>query len=159
MVAADAHEVSRIFFVLMHVLMFQVRYTTLCDQINRRLSRQETHQAQQQLPKPTEVTLHDWIGFHALSAKPLDMQGVCLLASDLSGSQPGKNWISRFMARHPDVCYSKPGSLDPKQAQNFNPSNIAGFYKLLKAIYDMYPDLPPQHIWNMDKKGLQLGGG
>ena len=146
MVAADAHEVSRIFFVLMHVLMFQVRYTTLCDQINRRLSRQETHQAQQQLPKPTEVTLHDWIGFHALSAKPLDMQGVCLLASDLSGSQPGKNWISRFMARHPDVCYSKPRSLDLKWAQNFNPSNIVGFYELLKAIYDMYLDLPPQHI-------------
>ena len=43
--------------------------------------------------------------------------------------------------------------------QNFNPSNVARFYDLLKAIYDVYPDLPPQHIWNMDKKGLQLGGG
>jgi len=63
------------------------------------------------------------------------------------------------MAQHPDVCYSKPGSLDPKWAQNFNPSNVAGFYKLLKVIYDTYLDLPPQHIWNMDEKGLQLSGG
>jgi len=27
------------------------------------------------------------------------------------------------------------------------------------VIYNAYPDFPPQHIWNMDEKGLQLGGG
>ena len=57
------------------------------------------------------------------------------------------------------MSYSRPGGLDPKRAQNFNPSNVAGFYELLKAVYDVYPNFLPQHIWNMDEKGLQLGGG
>ena len=59
----------------------------------------------------------------------------------------------------PQVSHSRPGGLDPKWAQNFNPSNVAGFYQLLRAIYDAYPDLLPQHVWNIDEKGLQLGGG
>ena len=101
----------------------------------------------------------DWIGFRATMAKPLDIQGIQTLASAVSGKKPGKNWVGQYMKRQPEVCQSRPGSLDPKRAQNFNPSNVAGFYDLLKAIYDVYPDLPAQHIWNMDEKGLQLGGG
>jgi len=37
--------------------------------------------------------------------------------------------------------------------------NVAHFYKLLKDIYNAYPNLPPEHVWNMDKKGVQFGGG
>jgi hypothetical protein len=37
--------------------------------------------------------------------------------------------------------------------------NVAHFYKLLKDIYDAYPNLPPEHVWNMDEKGVQFGGG
>ena len=91
-------------------------------------------------------TLCDWVDFRATMAKPLDIQGVQVLASVISGKQPGKNWIGRYKKRNPDLCQSRPGGLDPKRAQNFNPSNVARFYDLLKAIYDVYPDLPPQHI-------------
>jgi len=87
------------------------------------------------------------------------MQGVQCLTSELSGRLPGQNWIEQFKKCWPQLSYSRPRGLDPKWAQNFNPSNIAGFYKLLKVIYDAYPNLPPQHIWNMDEKELQLGGG
>jgi DDE superfamily endonuclease len=135
-----------------------VPYTTLCDRINGRPGRREGHQAQQLLSDAEETTLCDWIEYYALVAKPLDIQGILNLAAEISGKQPGKNWIDRFKTRHPKLCYSKPGGLDPKRAQNFNPTNVAGFYDLLKAIYDVYPNLPPEHIWNMDEKGLQLGG-
>ena len=77
----------------------------------------------------------------------------------MSGTMPGKNWYRRFEKRHEEVRSSKPGNLDPKRAQNFNPTNVAHFYDLLKSVFDTYPNLPPQHIWNMDEKGLQLGGG
>jgi hypothetical protein len=79
-------------------------------------------------------------------AKPLDIQGVQVLASVISGKQPGNNWIGRYKKQNPDLCQSRPRGLDPKWVQNFNPSNVAGFYDLLKVIYDVYPDLPPQHI-------------
>jgi hypothetical protein len=131
----------------------------LCSRINGRPSRRTAHQAQQLLTEAEEITLHDWIEFYALIAKPLDIQGIQLLVAEISGKKPDKNWLDRFKNRHPEILHSKPGGLDPKRMQNFNPSNIAGFYDLLKAIYDVYPNLLPEHIWNMDKKGLQLGGG
>jgi hypothetical protein len=90
---------------------------------------------------------------------PLDRDGIHSLVFDLSGTVPGSNWLSRFEKRHPEIRASWPGNLDPKRAQNFNPTNILNFYKLLKDIYDAFPNLPPQHIWNMDKKGIQFGGG
>src|SRR5216683_7987721 len=85
--------------------------------------------------------------------------GIHSLVFDISGIIPGSNWISRFEKRHPEICVSQPGNLDPKRAQNFNPTNICHFYKLLKDIYNAFPNLPPEHIWNMDEKGVQFGGG
>jgi hypothetical protein len=119
---------------------------TLCDWIKGWSGRREGHQAQQLLSDAEEATLCDWIEYYALVAKPLDIQGILNLTAELSGKQPGKNWIDHFKTHHPKLCCLKPGGLDPKRAQNFNPTNIAGFYDLLKAIYDMHPDLPPEHI-------------
>jgi len=73
---------------------------------------------------------------------------------DISGIVPGSNWIYRFEQHHPEICTSQPGNLDPKRAQNFNPTNVAHFYKLLKDVYNTYPNLPPEHVWNMDEKGV-----
>jgi hypothetical protein len=78
---------------------------------------------------------------------------------DISGVLPGSSWIYWFEQHHPKICASQPGNLDLKCAQNFNLTNVTHFYKLLKDIYDAYPNLPPKHIWNMDEKGVQFGGG
>jgi hypothetical protein len=43
--------------------------------------------------------------------------------------------------------------------QNFNASNIKHYFCLVKNIFDAHPNLSPNHIWNIDKKGLQLGSG
>ena len=75
------------------------------------------------------------------------------------GTMPGKNWYHQFEKHCEEVHSSEPGNLNPKRAQNFNPTNVAHFYNLLKSIFDTYPNLPLQHIWNMDEMGLQLGGG
>ena len=132
---------------------------TLGARINGRNARRGSHQSQQLLSPSQEGVLRDWIEFHALVAKPLDIERLQCLVADLAGRPPGQNWIYRYKRHWPQLAYSRPGGLDPKRAQNFNPSNVAGFYELLKAVYDVYPNFPPQHIWNMDEKGLQLGGG
>ena len=128
-------------------------------QINGCNARRRSHQSQQLLSPSQEGVLHDWIEFHALVAKPLDIECLQCLVADLAGRPPGQNWIYWYKRHWPQLAYSRPGGLDPKQAQNFNPSNVAGFYELLKAVYDVCPNFPPQHIWNMDEKGLQLGRG
>src|SRR6266851_2145114 len=111
------------------------------------------------LSSPEEKTLVDWIGYQAAIAKPLDREEIRSLVLDITGIFPGLNWIYRFKQRHPEICASQPGNLDPKRAQNFNVTNVAHFYKLLKDVYDAYPNIPPEHIWNMDEKGVQFGGG
>src|SRR5216683_351643 len=90
---------------------------------------------------------------------PLDKHDIHSLVFNISGIVPGSNWINCFEKRHPEIHVSRPGNLDPKRAQNFNPTNICHFYKLLKDIYNAFPNLPPEHIWNMDEKGVQFGGG
>jgi hypothetical protein len=132
---------------------------TLGAQINGWNARRGSHQSQQLLSPPQEAVLCNWIEFHALVAKPLDIEHLQCLVADLAGRPPSQNWIYLYKKCWPQLSYSRPGGLDPKWAQNFNPSNVVGFYKLLKAVYDVYPNFLPQHIWNMDEKGLQLGGG
>jgi hypothetical protein len=121
--------------------------------------KKDAHEHQQILSKPQETMLMDWIGYQANVAKPLDRDGLNSLVFDLSGVVPGINWINQFEQRHLEIHASWPGNLDPKRAQNFNPTNVVYFYKLLKDMYNAFPDLPPEHVWNMDEKGIQFRGG
>ena len=106
-----------------------------------------------------EGVLIDWVEFRATTAKPFDVHDIRSIAYDMSGVMPGKHWHRRFTARHPDLVTSKPSNLDPKHAQNFNRSNVTAFYSLVQKVRDEYPGLPPEHIWNIDEKGVQLGRG
>jgi hypothetical protein len=103
--------------------------------------------------------LLNWIDYQATIAKPLNRDSIRSLIFDISSIVLGLNWIYWFEQRHPEICASWPRNLDLKHAQNFNPMNVAHFYKLLKDIYDAYPNLPPKHVWNIDEKGVQFGRG
>ena len=43
--------------------------------------------------------------------------------------------------------------------QNFNKSNITHYSKLMQDLWNSFKDLPPEHMWNMNEKGIQLDGG
>ena len=105
------------------------------------------------------MAIINWIEFRALIAKPFDKHEIYNLVFHMTGKVPGKNWIYRLQRRYNELRHSKPSNLDPKRAQNFNPTNVGGYFKLLKDLYSTYPNLPPEHIWNMDEKGIQFGGG
>jgi len=116
--------------------------------------KKKANKDQQILSKPQEATLVDWISYQAVVAKLLDRDEIYSLVFNISGILPGSSWIYQFKEHHPKICTSWPGNLDLKCAQNFNLMNVTYFYKLLKDIYDAYPNLPPKHIWNIDKKGV-----
>ncbi|KAH9913220.1 hypothetical protein B0H21DRAFT_713963 [Amylocystis lapponica] len=77
----------------------------------------------------------------------------------LTGKTPGKNWHWKFEKRHLSLIRAKPTGLDPKRAQNFNKSNVMDFFGKLKELSDSFDGIPPQNLWNMDEKGIQMGGG
>lgn len=50
--------------------------------------------------------------------------------------------------------------LDLKHANNFNKAVISDYFNKLEAFHARFPGgIPPEHIWNMDEKGIQMGGG
>jgi hypothetical protein len=64
------------------------------------------------------------------------------------------------MRRHKDkLKRCKAQHLDPKCACNFNASTVAGYFKLRNQVEEKYGPIPLEHQWNMDEKGIQMGGG
>ncbi|KAI6032700.1 hypothetical protein F5J12DRAFT_779149 [Pisolithus orientalis] len=49
--------------------------------------------------------------------------------------------------------------LNPKRAQNFNKMAVKEYFKLQHELEEKYDGIPPEHHWNMDEKGCQMGGG
>jgi hypothetical protein len=77
---------------------------------------------------------------------------------ELCGRLPGRTWIWRFLKRHPEIKLRKPSGLDPKRAQAFNyPTVKDHFEKLTKVMKEN--NIPWENVYNMDEKGIQLGGG
>ena len=76
----------------------------------------------------------------------------------LSSIVPSDIWVRRFLCRHATtIIAAKAQGLDPKWAKAFNPSTVAGHFQLLGKAFETYK-VKQEHVYNVDKKGLQLGG-
>ncbi len=54
---------------------------------------------------------------------------------------------------------AKPMKLDPKRADHFNKTVVTDYFGKWQALNDEHGGITPEQIWNMDEKGIQLGGG
>ncbi|THV01776.1 DDE-domain-containing protein, partial [Dendrothele bispora CBS 962.96] len=77
----------------------------------------------------------------------------------LCGQFPGKNFLSRFLERHHnELFHGRTSKLDDQRARNFNFNTVREYFeKLDKFMADQC--IPWENVWNMDEKGVQLGGG
>jgi hypothetical protein len=123
------------------------------------LSTKSAFQGRRLVDQNTERVLLDWVGHKAEMGLPMDYREIRSHASTLAGRIVGKKWVARFMKRHPETIAAKPSKLDPKRAQNFNKTTVYDFFDKLQSLHSEYNNIPPEHIWNMDEKGIQLGGG
>jgi hypothetical protein len=128
------------------------RYNQICK------ARGQAH-PKRLLSIPQEDVVVQWFIFLGLMgvAQTKDMALAKVYA--VSGKVPGRNWYSRFMKRHQTRLVSGRGSnLDPKRAQAFNFATVDRYFNRLKErLEDL--KVPWEHVWNMDEKGIQLGGG
>jgi hypothetical protein len=105
-----------------------------------------------------EEVLEDWCTFLALIglAQPRDL--VFQKCFALTGKLPTRSWYKRFLKRHPKFNPGRGSGLDPARAQCFNFATVqAHFDALSKRLKEL--NIPWEHVWNMDEKGIQLGGG
>lgn len=134
--------------------------STLSDHVNGKTKSSSRAHVEQQLVSPEyEDVIVDWAIFLEKTGHPLNKKTIIPLVVDLVGIKPGKNWLERFLERHSDVLkLGKACRLDPKRAKAFNYPTVKKHFDLFKATKDQY-DIPWENIYNMDEKGIQLGGG
>jgi hypothetical protein len=139
-------------------LKWKIPLQTLRDRKNGRTKPyRRAHGGQQRLTPEGEAVLVAWLQLWADTARPVSISRIQRIARDLAGGKVGKNWVYRFLERHPELKLGKPSGLDPKRAQAFNETTVTSHFEQLKKA--LYPGLKPSNLYNMDEKGCQRGGG
>ena len=77
----------------------------------------------------------------------------------MNNKHPSKAWIRKFMMRHEQQLKASRGcGLDPKRAQAFNYTTVHAHFELVKETIEKH-NIPWRNVYNMDEKGIQMGGG
>ena len=96
----------------------------------------------------------------AIEGDPFDMKTLLSVVYSMCQKIPGKKWCNRFLKRHSDkLTLAKATSLDPMHEKNFNKPTVNDYFNQIAGIKEKYGNILALQIWNMDKKGIQLGGG
>jgi hypothetical protein len=91
---------------------------------------------------------------------PYSIRDLRVEAAVMAGREPGRRWHKKFLRQFPDLQPGKAMKLDPKCAKNFNETVINDYFDQMECLHTRFPSgIPPQHIWNMDEKGIQMGSG
>ena len=95
-----------------------------------------------------------------MQGRPYDLKSLHSRVFELSGKHPGHCWCWCFLEHHSNILTTaKASGLDPTCRKNFNKWTICDYFDKLAEINEKYGDIPVSQIWNMDEKGIQLGGG
>lgn len=136
-------------------------YTTLRDRaLGKHRSSQAFRVTRRLLTPEEETTIIDWATLSGESGEPWSKSDLRAMITKLTGKEVGKCYIDRFLHRHCDrLKLTKPSKLDPKRAKNFNRSNVIEHLTKWQELNERYGGIPPQNIFNLDEKGIQMGGG
>lgn len=150
---------------------FNVFYDMLCHRyLSLNQLHPDAHTYEQLLTKAKEETICKWLKYMGMTGCPVSKESLHVKVGSISTvlqkklQQTGKQhilsrtWIYKFLAWNPDLQLRRPTGLDPKHTQNFNCSVVMCHFQILNAFLKQ-PEIPWENIYNMDKKGIQLGSG
>jgi hypothetical protein len=150
---------------------FNVPYYTFCQRHQKCAGPRSKSQIKKQLLNEVqEQTLCEWIRYMGRIGYPLSKHNLHAKVADLSpllqermkkeGKKllPSRNWVNKFLSRHPDITLKRPTGVDAQHARSFNPVVIARHFQLLADTMKKV-DTPWENVYNMDEKGIQVGRG
>ena len=137
---------------------YEVSKTTLMNRFNGRRSHRESRQTLQRLTPAQEERVVEFVKTMGHRKIPLTPTTITECASRIAGGPLGKSWLWNFRKRHPELKARWASGLEACRAQALNPTTVSEYLKLLGKIIEDY-DIPPENIYNMDEKGIQLGVG
>lgn len=116
------------------------------------------HIQQRLLTRGQEDVLCKWVKYLGATGHAVSKRTIVPKVQQLCGRRPSKSWIRRFLQRRVDLVLKRPTGLDPKRARAFNFTTVDHHFKLLRDFMVEHK-IPWENIYNMDEKGIQLGGG
>ena len=130
---------------------------------DRRAGRQPRGQEEvkhARLSRYQEEVLAKYIQNIQLQYAPVNRQQLYVVTEMLAqlnepNARLGKNWLSRFLDRHPDLKTARNRGLDSKRITAAIPSQIEGWFAHVDDVVQRF-NIHPQDRWNMDKIGYQL---
>jgi len=135
-----------------------VNYTTLRNRFQGHTKpRNESHGHQQLISPEQESVLVAWLEHLGTTGHPVCKRTIKQRVEFMRGKKPGRDWVYRFLGRHPQIILAKPSGLDPKRARAFNRPSVQRYLDKLKEIVENH-GIPAENIYNMDEKGCQRGG-
>ncbi|QRV95941.1 DDE superfamily endonuclease [Ceratobasidium sp. AG-Ba] len=140
---------------------YNVPLGTLGHRIKGRQSCNKAHEHQQKLTVAEEEVLVKWVIFQGAMGLPMSKEDVHSFANTILNGRDtvGQNWHRGFYQRHRSkLCFKRASGLDPKRANGFNKTLVTEHFELWAEIINEYK-IPPENIYNMDEKGIQVGGG
>ena len=163
------YELQRYSSIKAAAVANKVQYFTLWHRIQGLTVHCKWAHVQQQLLTDTEEqTLVDWMQYlaltgHLLNKRTIQAKVQAILAAkgikNMDNMHPSKSWIWKFMKCYAQQLKASRGcGLDPKWAQAFNSTTVHAHFKLVKETIDEN-NIPWRNLYNMDEKGIQMGGG
>ncbi|KIL61811.1 hypothetical protein M378DRAFT_82050, partial [Amanita muscaria Koide BX008] len=115
------------------------------------LPRSKAHENEQLLREAQEQVVCDWVEFLGMTGHPVSKANLKAKVFDLSERLQAR-------AKETGIKLSRPTGLNPKRAQNFNYTTVQHHFTLLGKFLESN-GIPWENVYNMDEKGIQLGGG
>jgi hypothetical protein len=134
-------------------------YSTIWRRLKgKSTGRVDGHAGQQLLTPSQEKVLVNWVKWLGFTGLPLSKRTIAPKLEELCGRRPSRNWVYRFVQRHPDCMLRRPARLDAKRARAFNFTTVNKHFEQLQKLFDN-EDIPLENLHNFDEIGIQLGGG
>lgn len=146
-------------------LEFNVARNTLAGRLkNGNKNRVEAHEGTMKLSLCQEDFLVNWAWMedscgraprHA-DVKKMAEAILNFSSTDRHDLELGNKWLSRFLARHPDIATMKGRKLAAIRQKGTTYSTVSQFFEDYKSLLAKY-DFQNSNIWNMDETGFALG--
>ena len=137
---------------------FEVPKSTLTDQWNGTRTCKEAHEHELLVTAAQEEVLVEWIKVMGRRGIPMTAVIITDYVADIVGHTVGKSWVKRFKTRHSELKVKWSSTLEKCRAALLNPTLVNEYFDLLEDTIKTH-NIPVKNIYNMDKKGIQLGIG
>jgi len=152
---------------------FNVSETTLRARINGRVTEVEDNESRQLLSNAEETMLAKRCTYLTKTGFPPRKTTIIEMATEIQQRRVrkindeegmelvryppiGKDWIRRFLNRHPELRVKRPRRIDASRVKEVTHENVIEWIRTVGEVMRDYK-IKPENVYNMDETGFSIG--